>query len=51
MGIEDQGQFVTQQLLIPGQKCGLIIGKNGETIKNMQVCLKRNFSFFDYRNF
>ncbi|KAI6189601.1 hypothetical protein M3Y97_00026000 [Aphelenchoides bicaudatus] len=36
MGVDDQSQFVTQQLLIPGQKCGLIIGKGGETIKNMQ---------------
>jgi len=33
------GQFITQQLLIPGNKCGLIIGKNGETIKNMQESL------------
>ena len=30
-------ECVTQQLLIPGTKCGLVIGKNGETIKNMQA--------------
>ena len=29
-----RGQQVTQELLIPGPKCGLIIGKGGETIKN-----------------
>jgi predicted RNA-binding protein Jag len=38
-GMSGGGQYVTQQLLIPGQKCGLIIGKNGETIKSMQVSL------------
>jgi far upstream element-binding protein len=30
------GNYVTQELLIPGPKCGLIIGKNGETIKSLQ---------------
>lgn len=31
--------FVTEDVFIPGPKCGLIIGKNGETIKSMQVII------------
>ncbi|CAD5224177.1 unnamed protein product [Bursaphelenchus okinawaensis] len=31
-----QGPSVTQEMLIPGTKCGLIIGKNGDTIKMLQ---------------
>lgn len=31
------GGFVTTELMIPGPKCGLIIGKSGETIKGLQV--------------
>ena len=31
--------MITAELMIPGQKCGLIIGKNGETIKGLQVIL------------
>lgn len=27
------------EMIIPGPKCGLIIGKNGETIKMLQVTL------------
>ncbi|KAI1719781.1 KH domain-containing protein [Ditylenchus destructor] len=30
------GGFVTTELMIPGPKCGLIIGKSGETIKGLQ---------------
>jgi len=26
------------ELMVPGGKVGLIIGKNGETIKQLQVC-------------
>lgn len=38
---------ITVELMIPGSKCGLIIGKNGETIKSMQVNFKQiNFYFF-----
>jgi hypothetical protein len=32
-----QPGMITTELMIPGQKCGLIIGKNGETIKGLQV--------------
>lgn len=32
------GAQISTELLIPGPKCGLIIGKSGETIKNLQVC-------------
>lgn len=39
-------QMVTQELLIPGSKCGLIIGKNGETIKGLQVCRITPSNFF-----
>lgn len=31
------GAQISTELLIPGPKCGLIIGKSGETIKNLQV--------------
>ena len=31
--------------MIPGPKVGLIIGKGGETIKQLQVCIKTRFSF------
>lgn len=31
------GGTITTELKIPGPKCGLIIGKNGETIKGLQV--------------
>lgn len=31
------GGYVTTELMIPGPKCGLIIGKNGEKIKYLQV--------------
>ena len=31
------GNMATVELSIPGGKCGLIIGKNGETIKGLQV--------------
>lgn len=31
------GNYITTELMIPGPKCGLIIGKNGETIKSLQV--------------
>jgi predicted RNA-binding protein Jag len=31
------GQMANIELSIPGTKCGLIIGKNGETIKGLQV--------------
>lgn len=31
------GGYVTTELMIPGPKCGLIIGKNGEKIKSLQV--------------
>ena len=30
------GNYITTELMIPGPKCGLIIGKNGETIKSLQ---------------
>lgn len=32
-----QAGVITTELMVPGQKCGLIIGKNGETIKGIQV--------------
>lgn len=32
---DDDG--VTEEMLIPADKVGLIIGKGGETIRNMQV--------------
>ena len=28
----------TNEILIPGNKVGLVIGKGGETIKSLQVC-------------
>lgn len=30
------GRVITHEMLIPGSKCGLVIGKGGETIKNLQ---------------
>uniref|UniRef100_A0A915PJM8 K Homology domain-containing protein n=1 Tax=Setaria digitata TaxID=48799 RepID=A0A915PJM8_9BILA len=30
------GRQITQEMFIPGAKCGLVIGKGGETIKNIQ---------------
>ncbi|VDN03674.1 unnamed protein product [Thelazia callipaeda] len=30
------GRQITQEMFIPGVKCGLVIGKGGETIKNIQ---------------
>lgn len=30
------GRQITHEMLIPGVKCGLVIGKGGETIKNIQ---------------
>lgn len=30
------GRQVTHEILVPGAKCGLVIGKGGETIKNIQ---------------
>jgi predicted RNA-binding protein Jag len=36
LGIQN-GNMTTVELSIPGGKCGLIIGKNGETIKGLQV--------------
>lgn len=30
------GRTITHEMLIPGAKCGLVIGKGGETIKNIQ---------------
>lgn len=30
------GRQITHEMLIPGAKCGLVIGKGGETIKNIQ---------------
>jgi len=36
-GSEGTGQI---ELMVPGGKVGLIIGKNGETIKQLQVCRK-----------
>ena len=34
-----QGEQYTLEMMVPGPKCGLIIGKGGETIKQLQVCL------------
>lgn len=31
------GRQITHEMFIPGAKCGLVIGKGGETIKNIQV--------------
>jgi len=31
------GNTITTEVLIPGNKCGLVIGKGGETIKSLQV--------------
>lgn len=31
------GRGVTVEMLIPSAKCGLIIGKQGDTIKHLQV--------------
>uniref|UniRef100_A0AC34QWA0 K Homology domain-containing protein n=2 Tax=Panagrolaimus sp. JU765 TaxID=591449 RepID=A0AC34QWA0_9BILA len=28
--------YITETMMIPGQKCGLVIGRNGETIKTLQ---------------
>lgn len=29
---------ITVDIMVPGNKCGLVIGKSGETIKQLQVC-------------
>lgn len=36
-GMSGGGRQITHEMLIPGAKCGLVIGKGGETIKNIQV--------------
>ncbi|KAE9552100.1 hypothetical protein FO519_004680 [Halicephalobus sp. NKZ332] len=33
------GAFIQETMMIPGHKCGLIIGRNGETIKSLQESL------------
>jgi len=33
---------VTLEMMIPGNKAGIVIGKGGETIKLLQVCNKLN---------
>ena len=45
MGDMQQGGI---EMLIPGNKVGLIIGKGGETIKQLQVslCWKSVFTFY-----
>lgn len=35
---EMDGNSSIQQILIPANKVGLVIGKGGETIKQLQVC-------------
>ena len=35
--MQNGGNVTTIELSVPGAKCGLIIGKNGETIKGLQV--------------
>uniref|UniRef100_A0A183BUR3 Far upstream element-binding protein 2 n=1 Tax=Globodera pallida TaxID=36090 RepID=A0A183BUR3_GLOPA len=35
-GIQNGANSITIELSVPGAKCGLIIGKNGETIKGLQ---------------
>lgn len=30
------GKMLTVEIIIPGTKCGLVIGKGGETIKQLQ---------------
>ncbi|KHN86896.1 Far upstream element-binding protein 1, partial [Toxocara canis] len=35
-GMSGGGRQITHEMLIPGAKCGLVIGKGGETIKNIQ---------------
>lgn len=35
---EDDGATGQIELMVPGGKVGLIIGKSGETIKQLQVC-------------
>lgn len=35
-GQNGSGNYITAELMIPGPKCGLIIGKSGETIKGLQ---------------
>jgi len=37
---DDGGTTGQIELMVPGGKVGLIIGKNGETIKQLQVCAK-----------
>lgn len=39
------GRQITHEMLIPGAKCGLVIGKGGETIKNIQVFYHRFLAF------
>lgn len=31
------GQSITMEVMIPGNKAGIVIGKGGETIKTLQV--------------
>lgn len=38
-GMHGGGRQVTYEMSIPGAKCGLVIGKGGETIKSIQVFL------------
>ena len=39
MGGGNSAAFIQETMMIPGQKCGLIIGRNGETIKSLQESL------------
>ena len=36
LGLGGSGKMITVEMMIPGTKCGLVIGKGGETIKQLQ---------------
>ncbi len=36
-GAAGDPRLITEELMVPGTKCGLVIGKGGETIKQIQA--------------
>lgn len=42
----NDGRHITVEILIPAQKCGLVIGKQGDTIKQLQVCYHRFYVMY-----
>lgn len=50
-GMGNGGGQTVVEMMVPGNKVGLVIGKGGETIKQLQVrnpCIKSYYDEFDW---